>query len=131
MRNYPCSASVAPMTRLLLALVLLLSAAAPAAAASDIEAVWSFSGGQVAVQAQPDGTFVGTVIRPTTLATCAHPTGEQMWTGIAAQMTSPTGWLHCENVVTRTTVPAKVPSGWAWTATWPPLNDHTPSTSAS
>jgi hypothetical protein len=76
------------MPRRLLALPLLLaSLAAPTAAsgAADIEAVWSFSGGQVAVQAQSDGSFLGTVIRPTTFAVCAHPTGEDMWTGVRAQ----------------------------------------------
>ncbi len=73
------------MTRLLLALAIVLSVPSTAAAQADIEAVWSFSGGQVAVQAQGDGTFLGTVIRPTTLAVCAHPTGEQMWTGVVAQ----------------------------------------------
>jgi hypothetical protein len=73
-------------TRLALGLTIALAAAAPAAAqTADIEAVWSFSGGQVAVQAQSDGTFLGTVIRATTLATCAHPVGEAMWTGVRAQ----------------------------------------------
>lgn len=56
-----------------------------AQAAEDIEAVWSFSGGQVAVDAQPDGTFTGSVIRQTTIATCAHPVGEQMWIGVRKQ----------------------------------------------
>ena len=66
----------------------LVAAAAPAAAhaqAADIEAVWSFSGGQVAVQAQSDGSFVGTVIRTTTLANCPHPVGELMWSSIQRQ----------------------------------------------
>ncbi|MEA2386941.1 MAG: hypothetical protein QOJ22_1115 [Thermoleophilaceae bacterium] len=67
---------------------LLLAAAliAPAAArAADIEAVWSFSGGQVAVTAEADGTFSGTVIRATTLANCAHPVGETMWLAVRPQ----------------------------------------------
>ena len=74
--------------RLLPALLIAAAfAAAPSAAAAqaDIEAVWSFSGGQVAVQVQDDGSFVGTVIRETTLANCPHPVGEQMWTGVRAQ----------------------------------------------
>ena len=72
---------------LVLPLALLVTALAPAAASAqaDIEAVWSFSGGQVAVQTQPDGSFTGTVIRETTLAVCAHPIGEQMWLGVRAQ----------------------------------------------
>lgn len=67
-----------------LALVLAIPAAAQAQSA-DIEGVWSFSGGQVAVQAQPDGTFVGTVIRVTRLAVCPHPIGERMWTALRRQ----------------------------------------------
>jgi hypothetical protein len=54
-------------------------------AAADIEAVWSFSGGQVAVQGQPDGTLRGTVIRPTTFSACTHPTGELIWIDLRAQ----------------------------------------------
>lgn len=77
------------MRRSLLALpvALLVSALAPGAASAqaDIEAVWSFSGGQVAVQSQPDGSFTGTVIRETKFAICAHPVGEQMWVGVRAQ----------------------------------------------
>ena len=75
------------MPRIVLAslALLLASPAAAAAQSADVEAVWSFSGGQVAVQAQPDGSFVGTIVRTTTLAECPHPVGEQMWTGIARQ----------------------------------------------
>lgn len=69
----------------LLALALSLLAAAPAAAQSDpIEAVWSFSGGEIAVERQGDG-FVGTVVRPTQLSSCVHQNGEQIWTEIRAQ----------------------------------------------
>ena len=44
-----------PRSLLALPLALLVTALAPAAASAqaDIEAIWSFSGGQVAVQAQP------------------------------------------------------------------------------
>lgn len=71
----------------LLATALIGAAAAPSAAhaAADIEGTWSFSGGQVVVQAQPDGSFVGTVIRPTRFSECAHPVGEQMWIELRAQ----------------------------------------------
>ena len=66
---------------------LIVSALAPAAAPAQagIEAVWSFSGGQVAVQAAGDGSFTGTVIRRTTLANCPHPVGERMWLGVRPQ----------------------------------------------
>ena len=50
-----------------------------------IEAVWSFNGGEVAIQPQPDGTFVGTVVAPTRFAQCSHAVGERMWTGIRLQ----------------------------------------------
>lgn len=59
--------------------------AAPAAAQAppaDIEGVWSFNGGQVAVQAQGDGTFQGTIIRETRLSQCPHVVGERMWVGV-------------------------------------------------
>jgi hypothetical protein len=69
----------------LVALGLLAAAPAAASAQADIEAVWSFSGGQIAVQAAGDGTYTGTVIRQTTLANCPHPVREQMWLGIRPQ----------------------------------------------
>ncbi len=69
----------------LLALALTLLAAAPAAAQEPIEAVWEFSGGRVAVERQADGTFVGSIIRPTQLSECTHQNGEKMWTEIRAQ----------------------------------------------
>jgi hypothetical protein len=65
--------------------VSLVVPSAASAQAADIEAVWAFTGGQVAVQAQSDGTFIGTVIRPTTFAQCPHPNGEQMWIGVRRQ----------------------------------------------
>ena len=69
------------------AFALTLLAAAPAAAQNPdpIEAVWSFSGGQVAVELQPDGSFIGTIIRPTQLSECTHQNGEQMWINIRRQ----------------------------------------------
>ena len=71
---------------ILLALAL-AGAAAPAARAqsADVEAVWSFQGGQIAVKAQSDGTFAGTVIRQTQFATCPHPVGEQIWAAMRRQ----------------------------------------------
>jgi hypothetical protein len=64
-----------------------LSCTAPAAAGtvSPIEAVWSFNGGEVAIQQQPGGTFVGTVVAPTRFAQCSHAVGEHMWTDINRQ----------------------------------------------
>jgi hypothetical protein len=62
-----------------------LAGASSASAAAPIEGIWSFNGGKVGIQAQPDGTFVGTVVAPTKFSQCFHPIGEQMWTGIAPQ----------------------------------------------
>lgn len=69
----------------LLATAALAAAPGAASAAADIEAVWTFNGGQIAVQAQPDGSFVGTVIRATRLSECVHPVREQIWIDIRAQ----------------------------------------------
>ncbi|MDQ3741957.1 MAG: hypothetical protein M3389_13545 [Actinomycetota bacterium] len=75
-----------PLRAALCALALTLLAAGPAAAQTDpIEAVWEFNGGQVAVERQADGNFVGTIIRPTQLSECTHQNGEQMWTEVRAQ----------------------------------------------
>lgn len=67
-------------------------AVAPTAHAqsADVEAVWSFQGGQIAVKSQSDGSFAGTVIRVTRFATCNHPVGEQIW---AAMRRQPDGQL--------------------------------------
>lgn len=59
--------------------LLLLTASGASAQSADVEGVWTFGGGQVAVQDAGDGTHKGTVIRETTLATCPHPVGELMW----------------------------------------------------
>lgn len=67
------------------AAILLAGGVASAGAASSIEGVWSFNGGKVAIQAQPDRTLIGTVVAPTTFALCPHPLGERMWTGIRLQ----------------------------------------------
>jgi hypothetical protein len=62
-----------------------------AGAATPIEGIWSFNGGQVAIQAQEDGTFRGTVVAPTKFSQCFHPVGEEMWTQIRLQ---PDGSYH-------------------------------------
>ena len=63
----------------------LMAVPAEASAAADIEHVWSFTGGQVAIQAQSDGSFLGTVIRATRFSQCTHEVGERMWTEVRAQ----------------------------------------------
>jgi hypothetical protein len=66
-------------------LVALGVGAGVASAVSPIERIWSFNGGEVAIQAQPSGTFVGTVVQPTKFALCTHPVGEPMWTEMTRQ----------------------------------------------
>ncbi|HUR84522.1 MAG TPA: hypothetical protein VMY78_04195 [Solirubrobacteraceae bacterium] len=70
---------------LALAAAMVLVAPSGAGAAADVEGIWSYRGGQVAVQAAADGTFEGTVIRRAAFSDCVHPVGEQIWSGIVAQ----------------------------------------------
>jgi hypothetical protein len=65
--------------------VLAFSGNVAAATANSIEGVWSFEHGAVAIQALSDGTFQGTVVSPTTFASCPHPVGEVMWTNLKPQ----------------------------------------------
>lgn len=70
----------------MIATVMLLAVGvASAGAASGIEGVWSFNGGEIAVQSQPGATFLGTVVSETKFAECTHPVGQQIWTGITLQ----------------------------------------------
>ena len=82
-RGFPITAALTALT--------LFGAGALAAAPAAIEGVWSFKGGAVAVQPQPNGTFQGTVVAATTFVHCPHPVGEVMWTNMAAQ---PDGSYH-------------------------------------
>jgi hypothetical protein len=76
-------------------ILLLTVGAATAMATSNIEGVWSFSGGQIAIQ--PEGTsglFEGVVVSPTTFKTCVHPVGEPIWTKITPQTDGSYWGLH-------------------------------------
>jgi hypothetical protein len=79
---------------LLVAVLALGGSVAAAAAPNDIEGVWSFNGGAVAVQALSDGTFQGTVVTPTTFANCQHPAGQVMWTDMRPQTDGSFWGLH-------------------------------------
>jgi hypothetical protein len=81
---------------LLIALVASAFAASGASAASDteIEGVWSFNGGAVGIQSISDGSLQGTVVSPTTLATCEHPIGQVMWTAMKARPDGSYWGLH-------------------------------------
>lgn len=78
---------LANVGKLLLMVLLALSvfSASAIASTSEIEGVWSFSGGSVAIQRLPNGTFRGTVVTPTMFSSCAHPVGQVMWTEITPQ----------------------------------------------
>ena len=65
-----------------------------AEASSDIEGVWSFGGGQIAVQPLSDGTYQGTVVAETKFAECVHPVGEVIWTDLAPQPDGSYWGLH-------------------------------------
>ena len=65
-----------------------------ASAASSIEGVWAFNGGQIAVQPLANNTLVGTIVTETKFAECSHPVGQQIWTGITPQSDGSYWGLH-------------------------------------
>lgn len=67
---------------------------ASAAGNTEIEGVWSFNGGAVGIQSLSDGSLQGTVVSPTTLATCEHPAGQVMWTAMKARPDGSYWGLH-------------------------------------
>lgn len=64
---------------------LLLGTGALASPTNEIEGVWSFGGGAVAIQSVSGGMLQGTVVNPTKFATCVHPAGQVMWEDITPQ----------------------------------------------
>jgi hypothetical protein len=73
------------LTLVIAAAMLLGVGVASAGATSPIEGVWSFGGGQIAVQPEGNGKFEGIVVSPTTFASCVHPDGQQIWKEMTAQ----------------------------------------------
>jgi hypothetical protein len=92
-RSMPRTQNTSPSPRrrrsLLLAIaatvILLTVGVAAATAAASIEGVWSFSGGEIAVQPAENGEFVGIVVQPTKFAACTHPVGQEIWKEITLQ----------------------------------------------
>jgi hypothetical protein len=82
-----------PATLLAVA-ALFLFAATGAQASSEIEGIWSFNGGKVAVEAQPDGSFRGVIVAPTKFSQCFHPVGEEVWSQIREQPDGSYWGLH-------------------------------------
>jgi hypothetical protein len=74
--------------------LLLALGAGSAGAASDIEGIWSFNGGQIGVQRLANGAYVGTVVVATKFAECTHEVGEPIWTGITEQPDGSYQGLH-------------------------------------
>jgi hypothetical protein len=74
--------------------ILLGVGVASACAASSIEGVWSFNGGQIAIGPLSNGTFAGTVVAETKFAECTHPVGQQIWSGMKPQPDGSYDGLH-------------------------------------
>lgn len=69
-----------------LACVLLSGTSAGATSStSSIEGVWSFNGGEIAIQPEGNGKFEGVVVQPTLFATCTHPAGQKIWKEMSPQ----------------------------------------------
>jgi hypothetical protein len=88
-RRLPRSPLLAIATAMLLAV-----GAASAGAASSIEGVWSFNGGQIGVQRLANGTYSGTVVVETKFAECTHPVGQEIWVGMTEQSDGSYWGLH-------------------------------------
>jgi hypothetical protein len=71
----------------------LLIGVSSAGATTEIERVWSFTGGEVAITAL-HGKLEGVVVSPTKFAECAHQAGEHMWTSMALQPNGSYWGLH-------------------------------------
>lgn len=87
---------------------------AAAQAATPIEGVWSFNGGEVAIQGLPDGTYQGTVVQPTKFSQCYHPIGEHVWSGITEQPDGSYFGLHQWYFATAACQPNPVLGLTAW-----------------
>lgn len=77
---------IALVTALLIAVGIgVASAGAISSSSSGIEQVWSFGGGEIAIQPEGNGKLEGIVEQPTQFATCTHPAGEKIWKEMALQ----------------------------------------------
>jgi hypothetical protein len=74
--------------------LLLAVGAASAGAASSIEGIWSFNGGQIAIQPSSNGKFTGIVVVETKFAECAHPVEQPIWTEVTPQPDGSYWGLH-------------------------------------
>jgi hypothetical protein len=67
---------------------------ANATAEAEIEGVWFFNGGQIAVKPLTKGAYVGIVVSATAFADCTHDAGEQIWSEIKEQRGGYYSGLH-------------------------------------
>lgn len=99
---------------LALTAVLLLSVgAAPAGASSEIEGIWSFNGGEVAIHAVAGGKFEGVVVTPTKFAECTHQVAEKIWSAITPQ-TDGSFWGFHQWLFEGSCAPNPEPGPTAW-----------------
>lgn len=97
-----------------IAVTALLGIGAPrAGASSEIEQVWSFNGGEVAIHAVAGGKLAGVVVTPTTFDECAHQAGEEMWTNIAPQGDG-SFWGFHQWLFEKSCAPNPTPGPTAW-----------------
>lgn len=97
------------------AIALAATAGAGAESTSPIEGVWSFNGGEVAIDAQEgSGTFRGVVVAPTKFSQCFHPVGQAMWTEIRQQADGSYWGLHQWYFETAECLPNPEPGLTAW-----------------
>jgi hypothetical protein len=84
-----------PLLLGVLATALLFAAGAIASTAgSAIEGVWTFNGGQIALQRLSNGTYEGIVVSETKFASCSHPIGQHIWTNMTEQKDGSFWGLH-------------------------------------
>jgi hypothetical protein len=91
------------------------ASAGAASESSEIEGVWSFSEGKVAIQAIPGGKFEGIVVAPTKFDECTHEDNERIWTEITPQADGSYQGLHqwFQNTPTPCTKNPKLgPTAW-------------------
>ncbi len=74
--------------------LLMAAGAASASAASSIEGIWAFGGGEIAIRPGPHATFVGTVVAETKFAECVHPVGQEIWKEMRLQSDGSYWGLH-------------------------------------
>jgi len=102
-----------PLLTIAAAVLVLTVGVATAAASSNIEGVWSFNGGQIAIQPEGNGKFEGLVVQPTKFAACTHPVGQKIWKEMTPQADgSYWGFHQWYKTTTCTENPISGPTAW-------------------